>query len=448
MKDILRNPALIFVIAGIAIILIMILYNALAKNRKIAHNGEKIILGTFMTAISGATGVTLAPFSKLYLPILLNNATTPMTVISMTLIYFSFFLLLVPRFRYTLNKMLKSIIITLMISNPFLGLLLSMIVVSFSWSIVPDSSFKASLIIVATTLVAIYVAQEYTWQEIYPVWRWVNFIVVIASMIKPNAGDDGNWTGILGHKNQFSFFMAQSAVLWFLNGFYYPKERRMSIVIGLLSVVCLQKGGSGASKILTVVLIGLFCYLSVVKKLPVRWAFVSVVVFLILSICISIVVINNIEFIVVDTLHKDLTITGRTDFWPQIVDKINLQPILGYGVNGFWRSDLGLDNPARGIMIAKSLFVPPHSHNGYLDLATELGWLGLTLYIIAYFVNLAKGVTYLTQDTLPEAGIPIFILTYQLMTNLTETGLFGCNSNWFWFVALTARLGYDTMGKR
>ena len=447
MKDILGNPFLIFVIVGIAIILIMILYNANAKNKKIARNSEIFILVTFITSLSGATGVTLAPFSKLYLPVLLNKGTTPPTIIGMIVIYFSFFLLLAPRFRYTLNKILKTLVITF-ISNPFLGFLLSLILLSFSWSIVPNSSFQASLIIVATTLVAIYVAQEYTWQEIYPLWRWVNFIVVIASIIKPNAADDGNWTGVLGHKNQFSFFMAQSAVLWFLNGFYYPKERRMSIVIGLLSVVALQKGGSGASKILTVVLIGLFCYLSVVKKLPVRWAFVSVVVFLILSICLSIVVINNIEFIVVDTLNKDLTITGRTDFWPQIVDKINLQPVLGYGVNGFWRSDLGLDNPARGIMIAKSLFVPPHSHNGYLDLATELGWLGLTIYIIAYFVNLAKGVVYLTQDSLPEAGLPLFILTYQLMTNLTETGLFGCNSNWFWFVALTARLGYDTMGKR
>jgi len=447
MKDILQNPALLFVIVGIVIILIMILYNANAKNKKIARNSEKFIIGTFLTSLSGATGVTLAPFSKLYLPVLLNQGTTPPTIIGMIVIYFSFLLLLAPRFRYTLNKILKSLIITFM-SNPFLGALLSLILLSFSWSIVPESSFKASLIIVATTLVAIYVAQEYTWQEIYPLWRWVNFIVVIASIMKPNVADDGNWTGVLGHKNQFSFFMAQSAVLWFLNGFYYPKERPMSIVIGLLSVVGMQKGGSGASKVLTVVLIGLFCYLSVVKKLPVRWAFVSVVVFLILSICISIVVINNIELIVVDTLKKDLTITGRTDFWPQIVDKINLQPILGYGVNGFWRTDLGLENPARGIMIAKSLFVPPHSHNGYLDLATELGWLGLTLYIIAYFVNLAKGVAYLTQDSLPEAGLPLFILTYQLMTNLTETGLFGCNSNWFWFVALTARLGYDTMGKR
>ena len=447
MKDILGNPFLILVIVGIAIINIMILYNANAKNKKIARNSEKFIIGTFITSISGATGAALVPFSKLYLPVLLNKGTTPPTIIGMTVIYFSFFLLLAPRFRYTLNKILKTLVITF-ISNPFLGALLSMVILSFSWSNVPDDSFKASLILLVTSLVAMYVAQEYTWQEIYPLWRWVNCLVVITSIMKPNAMDDGNWTGILGHKNQFSFFMAQSAVLWFLNGFYYPKERKMSIFIGLLSVVAMQKGGSGASKILVIVLIGLFGYLSLVKKLPVRWAFVSVVVFLILSICISIVVINNIEAIVVDGLKKDLTLTGRTDFWPQIVDKINLQPIFGYGVNAFWRTDLGLENPARGIMIAKSLFVPPHSHNGYLDLATELGWLGLTIYIIAYFVNLAKGVVYLTQDNLPEAGLPLFILTYQLMTNLTETGLFGCNSNWFWFVALTARLGYDTMGKR
>jgi exopolysaccharide production protein ExoQ len=447
MKDILRNPALLFVIAGIAIVCFLILYNNIAKNKKIAKNCEKIFTATFLISISGATGAGLVPFSKLYLPVLLNKGTTPPTIIGMIVIYSIFLLLLAPRFRYTLNKMLKTLVITF-IGNPFFGAVFAMIFLSFSWSTVPDISFKSSLILLVTALVAMYVAQEYTWQEMYPWWRWVNFVVVIASIIKPNAMDDGNWTGILGHKNQFSFFMAQSAVLWFLNGFYQPKERRMSMFIGLLSVVALQKGGSGASKILVIVLIGLFCYLSLVKKLPVQWAFVSVVVFLILSICVSILVVDNIEAIVVKGLNKDLTLTGRTEFWPQIVDKINLQPVLGYGISGFWRGDLGLQNPAHGIMIVKSGFVPPHSHNGYLDLATELGWLGLTMYLMAYFLNLAKGVAYLTQDNLPEAGLPLFILTYQLMTNLTETGLFGCTSNWFWFVALTVRLGYDTMGKR
>jgi exopolysaccharide production protein ExoQ len=446
MKDILRNPALLFVIAGIAIICLLILYNNIARNKKLAKNCEKIFTATFLISISGSTGAGLMPFSKLYPPNLLNQGTTPATIIGMIAIYSIFLLLLAPRFRYTLNKMLKTLVITF-ISNPFLGFLLIMIILSFSWSTVPDISFKAGLILLATALVAMYVAQEYTWQEIYPWWCWINCLILIASIIKPNA-IGGNWTGILGHKNQFSFFMAQSAVIWFLNGFYYPKERRMSMFIGLLSVVAVQKGGSGASKILVIVLIGLFGYLSLVKKLPVQWAFVSVVVFLILSISISIVVIDNIEAIVVDGLNKDLTLTGRTDFWPQIIDRINLRPVFGYGISGFWRGDLGLDNPARGIIVLKTQFVPPHSHNGYLDLATELGWLGLTMFAIAYFVNLAKGVAYLTQDNLPEAGIPLFILTYQLMTNLTETGLFGCTSNWFWFVALTVRLGYDTMGKR
>jgi O-antigen ligase len=447
MKDILRNPALLFVIAGIAIILLLILYNAIAQNKKIAGNCEKLFIATFLISISGATGAGLMPFVKLYPPILLNRSTTPPTIIGMIVIYSTFLLLLAPRFRYTLNKMLKTLIITF-IGNPFLGVLLCMIVLSFSWSTVPDYSFKVSLLLLATALVAMYLAQEYTWQEIYPWWRWINCFILIASIIKPNAMDDGNWTGILGHKNQFSFFMAQSAVLWFLNGFYQPKERRMSMFIGLLSVVAVQKGGSGASKILVIVLIGLFFYLSVVKKLPVQWAFVSVVVFLILSICLSIVVIDNIEAIVVKGLNKDLTLTGRTDFWPQIIDRINLQPVLGYGISGFWRDDLGLNNPARGIIVLKTGFIPPHSHNGYLDLATELGWLGLTMFVMAYFLNLAKGVAYLTQDDLPEGGLPLFILTYQLMTNLTETGLFGCTSNWFWFVALTTRLSYDTMGKR
>ncbi|MGE5656084.1 MAG: O-antigen ligase family protein [Actinomycetota bacterium] len=446
MQDVLRDPIFLLIVIGISGILLLLMYQAVAKNQRLARNVEKVFTGIFLLTISGATGAGVMPFSKLHPAVMANNNTTAPTIIGQLLIYTAFLFVLFPKLKYSVKDFL-SVGFKAAVGDPFLLMLLGMILVSSVWSDTSDITFKRSLVILSSTLVAVYVGKQFTWEELYPWWRWINCIVLLWSFGKTNAGEDGCWTGILGHKNQFSFFMAQTAVLWFLFGFYSPKYRRRSIIIGLLASIAVQKGCSGASRVLIIILLGFWFYLSVIKKLPVQWAVVSVILFLIVSICLAIVVLNNLEAIVVQGLKKDMTLTGRTEFWPQIVDKINLRPILGYGVGGFWQSWRGLDNPAHGIIIVKSQFVPPHSHNGFLDLACDLGWGGLVLFTLSFFNNLARGVIYLTRTPLPEAGLPLFILTYILMTNLTETGLFAASSIWFWYIVMSVRLSLDTTGK-
>ncbi len=446
MKEILKDPFLLSIIIGMAVIYILMIYNAAAKNPKLALGLEKIFAGIFLFSISGATGATVMPFKKLHPQNLANFNTTPMTIIMQLGIYGVFILILSPRLSQTIKDIIK-VAVNIIIFAPYMAVLLFLISLSVFWSDTPAHTLKASLVILETAAVAIYIGKQYKWGELYPFIRYVNLFVLLYSLTKTSPTGDGNWTGILGHKNQFSFFMAQTAVLWLVHAIYSPKQRNFSVLIFLLALIGLQKGGSGASKVLVIVLFSLWGYLGAVKKLPVRVAFVSVILFLIVSICLGMVILNNLEAIVVDGLGKDMTLTGRTEFWPQIVDKINERPLLGYGVGGFWQPWRGIDNPAANIIIVKSLFKPPHSHNGFLDLACDLGWGGLALFIISFFSNIAKGVVYLTRAKMPEAGLPLLLLTYILMTNLTETGVFAVSSMWFWYIVVTVRLSLDTAGK-
>lgn len=446
MKEILREPLFLLIIVAIAVILLLLMYQAVARDKKFGINVEKILAGIFLFAISGATGAGVMPFTKLHPAVMAGRDTTAPTVVGYLAIYGAFLFILSPRLRSTLKDYLKALFIT-MSSDPPLALLLLMISFSALWSSSTDVSLKNGLVILETTVIAIYIAKQYSWQDLYPWWRTVNLFVLLWSLFKTNADEAGCWNGILGHKNQFSFFMAQTSVLWFLFAFYSPKNRSLAMVFGLLASLAVQKGCSGASRILVIILLGLWFYLSVIKKLPVQWAVISVILFLIISIALAIVVINNLESIVVDGLKKDMTLTGRTEFWPQIVEKINERPLLGYGVAGFWQSWRGLENPAHSIIVVKSQFVPPHSHNGFLDLACDLGWGGLILFVLSFLNNIVKGVVYLTRARLPEAGLPLFILTYTLMTNLTETGLFGPTSVWFWYIVVSVRLSLDVSEK-
>lgn len=451
MKEILKEPLFLAIIIAMGICYILLFYNTLAKNSKLAARAEKIFAGLFLFTISGATGASISPFSKLHPGVLYNYNTTAVTITAQLAIYFILLFLLSSRLRYTLQDILN-VIINVLVKAPFLSLFLLVVSLSGFWSDTPEIAMKASLAYVGASAVAIYIGKQYNWTELFRLFRWISFFGVIFSIyyaqFKPSIGRHmKGWSGILGHPNQFAFFMALTAVLWFLYALYSPKQRRLSAVVILLALFSLQNANSGASKVLVIVLLSLWFYLNFVKRLPVQWAFISVVLFMIVSTILIVVISDNLESIVVGGLGKDMTLTGRTEFWPQIIDKINQRPFLGYGAASFWQPWRGLEDPAREIIVVKTQFKPPHSHNGFLDLALQLGWVGLGLFVLSFFNNLAKAVTYLTRAKLPEAGLPLVLLTYTIMTNITETGLFGVTSVWFWYIVLTVRLTLDTSAK-
>ncbi|MBZ8180251.1 O-antigen ligase family protein [Oscillatoria salina] len=447
MKALLKDPLILALILGIGVVYLAISFHYLSRNSQLAAKLEKVLIATFIIVIIGETGATMFPLPKFHPRLLALTITTPPTIVAQITTYIIFILLLSSRLRHTLKDLIQ-VFFTVLVREPFLFILLLLITLSAFWSDTPWITFRGSLVILETALIAFYTAKQYSWQELYDLLRWLSLVVLILSLyyalLVPSKGVlDIGWGGIVGHKNHFSFFMAFTAVIWMIHAFYYPQQRRFSLVIILLALFALNQGNSGASKVIAVGLVGLWFYLGFVKRLKPQWAFVSVIIFLIVSIILTVLLTENVEFIVVDTLNKDLTLTGRTDFWPLIIDKINERPLLGYGISGFWQPWRGLDNPAADIIVTKTGFAPPHSHNGFLDLATEIGWLGLSVMILSFFTNIAKAVIYLGKAKMPAAGIPILLLTYTLMTNVTESGIVGVTSVFFWYVVVAIRTSID-----
>lgn len=447
MKAVLRVPMFALMIYCIAVLVLVTLYILVARDRKFGLNLEKIFVGILFFTITGASGVSAMPFEKLHPKVFYNLETTPVTIIGQIVIYGSMLLVLLPRLTKT-TKDFVYVIIKWLSGDPFLGLFLLIVTLSGLWSETPEVSYRGIFPLWGVTLVSIYVGRQYSWSEIYGLLRWLTAVLALWGVVKTNAAPDGCWRGILGHKNPFSFQMANTASLWMLYAFKDRKYRYLSLFITLISLVGLQKGCSGASRILTVVLLSFWGYLGLLKKLSVKWAFVCFILFLVGSIGIGILVLNNLEAIIVDGLGKDMTLTGRTEFWPLILERVNNNsPIFGYGMVGFWQPSRGLENPAYGIIVAKSGFIPPHSHNGFIDLVCDLGWGGLFLFVLSFFNNIIRGVKYMTQENLPESGLALYLLTFMLMTNLTETGLFGIGTYWCWYIVLSVKLSLDTTTK-
>jgi O-antigen ligase len=444
MLDILRVPMFALMLFCIAVTLFVTVYILVARHAKLGVRLEKIFVGILFLTITGGGGISVVPFTKLHPSIFYNLKTTPPTLIGQIAIYGAMILMLFPRLTKTTQKTV-SCVIKWIAGDIFFGLFLLTMTLSGLWSLDPTVSFRAIFAMWAITVVSIYVGKTYSWVEIYGLLRWLTGVLALWIIVKPGAGVDGCWTGVLSHKNPFSFQMANTASLWILYAFKDRKYRYLSLFITLIALVGLQKGCSGASRVLTVVLISFWSYLSLLKKLPVKWAFLCFILFLVGSIGIGILVLNNLEAIIVDGLKKDMTLTGRTEFWPLIIDRINQHaPLFGYGKEGFWQYWRGVESPAYGIIEVKSGFVPPHSHNGFIDMFCEMGWVGLSLFILSFLNNILRGIKYLLKESLPESGLALYLLTFILMTNLTEGGLFGISGFWCWYVVLSVKLSLDT----
>jgi O-antigen ligase len=180
-----------------------------------------------------------------------------------------------------------------------------------------------------------------------------------------------------------------------------------------------------------------------------RQAFAAIVIFMAVSIVTSILVIENwVELL--SSLDKDPSLTGRTQFWPQLIEAMGKRPLLGYGYDNFWQPDRGLDNPAANIETTSG-YKPPNAHNGFIQLGIELGYVGLILFGFSFFRNLALGSLFLTKSQSIESRLPLIFLAYLALQNITESNLLGPNFLWFFYVMFTVKLNDETekiMGKK
>ncbi len=141
-------------------------------------------------------------------------------------------------------------------------------------------------------------------------------------------------------------------------------------------------------------------------------------------------------------LNKDVTLTGRTDFWPVVVDAIKARPILGYGYDGFFRGPL---SPAHDVIVQVD-WGPTHAHNAFLQIGLHVGLVGLFFFLAMNVRALIRATNHVRWVKGPAGLFPIVYLTLSLMLSFTESGVIGQRYGLaLFFVAVYwAPLGTDT----
>lgn len=105
---------------------------------------------------------------------------------------------------------------------------------------------------------------------------------------------------------------------------------------------------------------------------------------------LSLIVFMINKSLIFELLGKDPTLTGRTRFWPYVIDNILQRPLLGWGYEAFW-SPL---NPA-ALQISEAIRRPgdwyllhiANAHNGMLEFLLAIGFSGTLFFIFLWIRN-------------------------------------------------------------
>ena len=131
----------------------------------------------------------------------------------------------------------------------------------------------------------------------------------------------------------------------------------------------------------------------------------------------------NIVGFVVGLLGRDMTFTGRTEIWNDLIS-VGTNPLIGAGYSSFWSGD-ELD-----LIKQKYMFLLNTAHNGYLETYLNLGWIGLLLLIGTIFSGFRKIKNDLQKSfRFNELRLTLFALA--LIANITEAYFKGLTPVWF-----------------
>ena len=320
--------------------------------------------------------------------------------------------------------------------------------ISFAWSVDPTFTLSTTRDIVMMTSFGLYFATRFSLKEQVQIIALTLFIGAFMSIafslgnpklaVHGIAGigteaqnHQGSWKGVYGHKNSFGSMM----VLTFLTFWTLPKETsKLYRWLGLmLAVILLQ-----LSRSVTAMVISVFLILIMLFYKQFRWRGKLSVIFLDIGIiflgCLGLIVFSYwVE--IVTGLGKDPTITGRTHIWGVALNRFMERPLLGYGRGAFWAPNSRYAIEA-GNAIGPGGWIPPHAHNGLIDLALDVGLIGVLIFLVCYFKTFTEALKRAYANNNTENIWPLGYLIFMTMNNVTENCLLYL-TNVYWVLFIT-----------
>ncbi len=357
-----------------------------------------------------------------------NSSTGPLSSLVFAFLAGVGFMIVLPRIELLvpLARLNKTIVV-------FIGWIL----LSTFWSVDFATTGRRSLGLVVTVFIAFYLVLRLSRRQLLR----LSAVAIAISMVVhsafalalPQFGRQGDvWSGVHPNKNTLGQYAALSVIILLLQGLDDRRSRWWVTPMIGLSIYALLKSESKTSLAAAVLLCGLLVIFVAFRAR--RTLFGAVVVSLTSASIVGFLFsIAALPFIT-GLLDKDITLTGRTQLWGDIIPELGVRPWLGSGYSAFWN---GWQSPAHAIWIANE-WTPPSAHNAALDYLLQLGVVGLMLFLLFLASAVVRGTALIRDVPGWSAMTPLLMVSFMLMFSVTESGIVDRSLPFLLVVAFTS----------
>lgn len=335
--------------------------------------------------------------------------------IAFPLFFIASLVLLIPKFKQTVSILHKEKLFTLFLLWGLATIL---------WSNYPFVSFKRWFQVVIPVLItissALYIKDQ---EELFRLLKYVLFpyllISVLSVIFVPAAKDEnGVWRALSSSKNNLGqesvINLIISTIIFFISDYKDKIIATLMIMMCLILLAGSQSVTSMAALMFTVFLAILTLGDKYLRPLKLGRILTVLGLFTFSAILASALILSpEVLQVLAGGAGKDLTFTGRTNLWRDILHEANKHLLYGAGFQGYWV----VENTKLQALYRIYIWLPNQAHNGYIDIINETGLIGLVLFflaIIKYAFNLRK---------LRRPNYAAWFITVILIINLQESTL-------------------------
>ncbi|MEL7155984.1 MAG: O-antigen ligase [Actinomycetota bacterium] len=325
--------------------------------------------------------------------------------------------------------------------EPLVYLFAGLTFVSMFWSADPAESFRASVAFIAVTAYGSYLVLRFALDQII---RLLAFMFVCSAGVNavfvaavPEFGVDRNGllTGVFAQKNALGYTAVLGVPTLLIAARSHRRWRLVFYPAAVVLIVLLVGSASKTMLLATVIPTGLMAVYHLFRsRRTLRGA-------VILSLCGSSVfaaafATANIA-VLADYLDKDVSLTGRIPMWENLTPIFVDRWLTGYG---FGATFGGYFSPVHEVWI-QSRWNPSHAHNAVLQIALEVGVIGVVIFAILYGRSVSRAIRIVAVVPGAVGLWPLTFLTTVLMISITESGVTSESLGWMMWVVATLTVG-------
>jgi O-antigen ligase len=350
----------------------------------------------------------------------------------LSLCYLSVAGILVPYYRETLYVLRRNWVLVALV---FLAL------VSVSWAPMPALALRRAIAVFGTTLFGITLAVRLSLVEQLRLLSWLCRTISVLSLacviLLPSYGisatPEHQWQGVFGYKSVLGFVMALSILVEWQLPTPTTFSRTLNRMALLLSAVLLFFASSLTP---TMALLGSLLLVEVYKfaaqRLRISQAVTVMAMLLMVSSGVALLLANSER--ITNAVGRSSDLTGRTEIWSWVADRVLERPLLGYGYSGFWSgvsaASAGLDQAMGGMIM--------YAHNGYLEVLLNLGIVGFALTLAFLGAGIRRALYWSERNPNSVRLWPLAFMLFFLFQNFAECSILLQDLEWGICVAVVA----------